>query len=234
MCRRFSERERPEDDDLGVRDVVTEAGGRDRADAADPLLGVSHRAVDLLVVERFLDDETVAHVLAALGRAGGGPATVLSTLDGGAVQPRVRKVTRVAASPETVELIRRRLMDRKAELEGHFRIAVTACEDPQFLRYEPGDFFVPHQDGNTPLVYDDSRFRRISVVVFLSQQSQESAPNTYGGGDLVFLGPYSGPRVRVLSSCTSPGTLVAFRSETTHEVTMVTHGVRYSIATWFR
>jgi len=28
--------------------------------------------------------------------------------------------------------------------------------------------------------------------------------------------------------------LVAFRSETTHEVTPVTHGERYSIASWFR
>ena len=31
-----------------------------------------------------------------------------------------------------------------------------------------------------------------------------------------------------------PGTLVAFRSETTHEVTPVTHGERYSIVSWFR
>jgi predicted 2-oxoglutarate/Fe(II)-dependent dioxygenase YbiX len=32
----------------------------------------------------------------------------------------------------------------------------------------------------------------------------------------------------------APGSLVAFRAETTHEVTTVTHGVRYTIATWFR
>jgi predicted 2-oxoglutarate/Fe(II)-dependent dioxygenase YbiX len=31
-----------------------------------------------------------------------------------------------------------------------------------------------------------------------------------------------------------PGTLVAFRSETTHEVTPVTHGERYTIASWYR
>ena len=31
-----------------------------------------------------------------------------------------------------------------------------------------------------------------------------------------------------------PGSLVTFRSETTHEVTPVTHGVRYTFATWFR
>jgi predicted 2-oxoglutarate/Fe(II)-dependent dioxygenase YbiX len=31
-----------------------------------------------------------------------------------------------------------------------------------------------------------------------------------------------------------PGTLVAFRSETTHEVTPVTHGQRYTIVSWYR
>jgi SM-20-related protein len=40
--------------------------------------------------------------------------------------------------------------------------------------------------------------------------------------------------VRVTANSTAPGTLIAFRSETTHEVTMVTHGLRYSIATWLR
>jgi SM-20-related protein len=31
-----------------------------------------------------------------------------------------------------------------------------------------------------------------------------------------------------------PGILVAFRSETTHEVTPVTHGERLSIVSWYR
>ncbi|MCA1578026.1 MAG: 2OG-Fe(II) oxygenase [Acidobacteria bacterium] len=30
------------------------------------------------------------------------------------------------------------------------------------------------------------------------------------------------------------GTLIAFRAETTHEVTPVTHGERYSMVSWFR
>jgi predicted 2-oxoglutarate/Fe(II)-dependent dioxygenase YbiX len=32
----------------------------------------------------------------------------------------------------------------------------------------------------------------------------------------------------------APGTLVAFPSETTHEVTPITHGERLSIVSWYR
>ena len=188
--------------------------------------------IDLLEIENFLDAATRAEIVAELERAAGAPATVLSAEMGGRVDP-ARRTTRVAVSPETRARVRERLMERRAEIEAHFGVAVTECEEPQFLRYETGDFFVPHQDGNTPMVWDDSRFRRISAVVFLSPRSEEPAPGTYGGGALVFHGPYAAPEARVAASA-APGTLVTFRAETTHEVTPVTHGVRYTIATWFR
>ena len=189
--------------------------------------------IDLLEIDGFLDDATLGELLDELRRAGGRPATVLSEEVGGALRPAVRKATRVAARPETRERVRQRLMERKAEIEAHFGVALNECEEPQFLRYEEGDFFVPHQDGNTPLVWDDSRFRRISAVVFLNGQAAEPAEGTYGGGALVFHGPYTGPDLRVAAGA-RPGSLVTFRAETTHEVTPVTHGVRFSIATWFR
>ncbi|HEX2081379.1 MAG TPA: 2OG-Fe(II) oxygenase [Longimicrobium sp.] len=189
--------------------------------------------IDLLEIESFLDDAARAEIVAELDAAHGAPSTVLSGERGGRVDSAARRSTRVAVSPETRAMVRERLMARRAELEAHFGIAVTECEEPQFLRYETGDYFVPHQDGNTPMVWDDSRFRRISVVVFLSRMADEPAPDTYGGGMLVFHGPYQGRQVRAAADAT-PGSLVAFRSETTHEVTTVTHGVRYTIATWFR
>jgi predicted 2-oxoglutarate/Fe(II)-dependent dioxygenase YbiX len=34
--------------------------------------------------------------------------------------------------------------------------------------------------------------------------------------------------------CGEEGLLVAFRAETLHEVRPVTHGVRFSVVTWFR
>lgn len=189
--------------------------------------------IDLLHIENFLDDATRAELAAELHAAGGAPATVLSADPGGRVQPAVRKTTRVAVSPEMRARVKARLMEHRPQIEAHFGVSISECEDPQFLRYETGDYFVAHQDGNTPMVWDDSRFRRISAVIFLSQKSEEEAPDTYGGGELVFHGPYTGPQVRVPARA-EPGTLVTFRAETTHEVTPVTHGIRFTVATWFR
>lgn len=188
--------------------------------------------IDLLHIEDFLDSRTRADIVAELHAAHGAPSTVLSG-DAGGRMDASRKSTRVEVSPETRARVRQRLMEHRARIGEHFGISLTECEDPQFLRYETGDYFVPHQDGNTPMVWDDSRFRRISAVIFLSQKADEEAPDTYGGGELVFHGPYSGPQLRVPAQA-APGTLVTFRSETTHEVTPVTHGVRFTIATWFR
>ena len=189
--------------------------------------------IDLLEIEEFVDADLRAELVAELNAATGSAAAVLSREAGGMVQSSVRKTTRVSVGAETRERVRQRLMQEKARIEEHFGVALTECEDPQFLRYDEGDFFVPHQDGNTPMVWDDSRFRRISAVIFLSEKSHEPAEETYGGGALVFHGPYTGPELRVAAGA-QPGSLVAFRSETTHEVTPVTHGVRYTIATWFR
>ena len=51
-------------------------------------------------------------------------------------------------------------------------------------------------------------------------------------GELVFHAPY--PQVDLRQAVVgAAGSLLAFRSETTHEVTMVTGGERYTIATWF-
>jgi len=185
--------------------------------------------INLLEIDGFLDAATHAEVLAEVRRAEGAAATVL----GGAVHSSVRRTTRIDVTPATRTRVRELLMARKGEIEARFGVALTECEDPQFLRYETGDFFVPHQDGNTPMVWDDSRFRRISAVIFLSTRSDAEVPDTYGGGELVFHGHYAGPQERVVAGA-APGSLVAFRAETTHEVTTITHGVRYTIASWFR
>ena len=189
--------------------------------------------IDLLELGDVLDPLMLDDLRAELSAAAGGAATVYRRQAEGVVEIRVRKVARLTVSPETCERIRRQILGRKGVIEEHFGIPLTDCEVPQFLRYETGDFFVAHQDGNTPLIFDDSRFRKISVVVFLSTPSAEPAPDTYGGGALVFHGPYSGPTLRIPVT-PAPGTLIAFRAETTHEVIPVTHGERYSIVSWFR
>ena len=60
------------------------------------------------------------------------------------------------------------------------------------------------------------------MVIFLS------APGTFGGGSLVL---HADPAVTLAPA---PGTLVAFPSETTHEVLPITHGERLSVVSWYR
>ncbi len=189
--------------------------------------------IDLLEITDFLDAAACGALRDELREGGGAPAALLSQGEQGLVSQQVRRVTRAAMPPATCERVTQLLMDRKPALERHFGLALGDCEEPQFLRYETGDFFVPHQDGNTPLIHDKSRFRKVSAVIFLSPQSEGPSPGTYGGGSLVLHGPYSGPPLQV-SVAAAPGTLVAFRAETTHEVTPVTHGERFTIVSWFR
>ena len=73
-----------------------------------------------------------------------------------------------------------------------------------------------HQDGNTGLVnLESDRTRKISVTIFLNNQSPISQPDCYEGGSLLFSDWRTGVRQEVVGEA---GMLVAFRSETTHEV----------------
>jgi SM-20-related protein len=188
--------------------------------------------IDVLHIKDLLDEAACAALRAELGSAAGAAARVLGEGRAGPVQPHVRKVTRLKIPPATCARVTGLLMAQKPMLEERFGLALGECEEPQFLRYQTGDFFVAHQDGNTPLIRDASRFRKVSVVLFLSAQSDDPVPGTYGGGVLVLHGPYSGPTLRIPVEA-APGTLVAFRAETTHEVMPVTHGERFTIVSWF-
>jgi SM-20-related protein len=175
------------------------------------------------LVRGFFDTQTYEEIIAQMRSAECGPATIHGRGTSSSVDERVRKAARVMPSRETVELVRRRLLERKGQVEGHFQISLSDCEDPQFLRYQVGDFFVAHQDGNTPLLqFDRDRVRIVSAVIFLSQQSAALAPGTYCGGSLVFSGPLIDPSYRETRLVAGEtGTLIAFRSETMHEVTTV-------------
>jgi SM-20-related protein len=181
---------------------------------------------DLLVARDFLDASSREVILDELRSAGAQLATVYGKAPAGAVDPHVRSAKRLAVTARTRELVLARLIEWKPAIEKHFGVALDRCEEAQFLRYETGDFFVAHQDGNTPLVHDDSRFRRISTIVFLSP------PESYEGGSLVFRGRY--PDFETQTAGAECGSMLAFRSETTHEVTPVTSGQRYTIASWYR
>lgn len=184
---------------------------------------------NLFVVPQFFEPGLCDAIVADMKAAEGGAATVYGVASSGTIDEMVRRTVRVKPSQTTVELVIQKLLECKDTVEKHFAVSVNECEEPQFLRYRVGDFFVAHQDGNTGLMRLDSEKRRISLVIFLTRESQSPEPDAFCGGSLVFSNLRNSFRMS-----SEPGTLVAFRSETTHEVTPVTHGERYSIASWYR
>lgn len=183
----------------------------------------------LFIIRQFFEPLACDAIGAEMRSLGGSAAMVYGHTTSGSIDQNVRRTLRVKPSDETIELVNRRLWACKEAVEKHFDVTLNECEESQFLRYREGDFFVAHQDGNTGLLRLDTELRRISTVIFLSRESQTPEPDAYCGGSLVFTDLRNSFHMPA-----EPGTLVAFRSETTHEVTPVTHGERYSIASWYR
>lgn len=188
---------------------------------------------DLFVAKQFLEPVACRNIVAEMSAAQGDDATVYGGTASGAVDQNVRRTLRIRPPVETAQLITRRLLELRAAVEKLFDIALSECEDPQFLRYREGDFFVAHQDGNTGLLRLESERRRVSTVIFLSDESDSPRPGAHCGGSLVFTDLRAALGAQKFHLRGEAGMLVAFRAETTHEVTPVTHGERYSIVSWY-
>jgi len=189
--------------------------------------------LELFLDGAFFDARECEALLAELRASRGVAATVYDRDAPGSVDERVRRTARLKPSRETVEFVRRRLDESAPALEEHFRVTLGSCEEPQFLRYDAGGFFVAHQDGGTGLIRSERELRKVSVVVFLNRQTGGDEPGTYRGGSLVLHARLISSEDERLPLACEPGTLAAFRPATTHEVLPVTGGERYTIACWF-
>jgi SM-20-related protein len=179
----------------------------------------------------FFDFQTCCRLIDEMRRSPASPALTYGHGDSGSVNERIRRVSRVTLSTRTVAWIVGRLDEYRQEVAKHFGLNLISCEEPQSLCYREGDFFVAHQDGNTGLLRSDKeQSRLISVIIFLNRQTDKAEKGTYGGGLLVLSDWRNDRRLELAPD---PGTLVAFRAETTHEVIPVTHGERYSIVSWY-
>jgi SM-20-related protein len=189
--------------------------------------------IDVLEIDHVLDGATVERIRREMRAAPGEPATVLDVEPQHRVVSSARKASQITVSESARAAVATLLERLQLRIEAHFGRSLNGFEEPQFLRYGPGDYFVAHQDGNTPLVYDESRFRKVTVVIFLSAQSERPLPETFCGGSLVLHGAF-GQTEPPLTLAPAPGRLVAFPSETTHEVLPITHGERLSVVSWYR
>lgn len=185
---------------------------------------------NLFLLRNFLDADACANLRAELNESPTTQAPVYIEGTEGTIHENIRKTTSLHPSEVTKSQVHERLLSQKSALETHFGLNLNDCEPPQFLRYEKGDFFVRHQDGNThQLDFDHLRIRRISIVVFLNDFSVEPEANCYNGGLLNF---YDQQETYGLPGET--GLLVAFTADTMHEVSPVTSGERFTIISWFR
>ena len=190
----------------------------------------------LFVRKGFLDPD-VCHRLATEVRASANrPATVR---EGGAqtVDENYRRSHLAEVPARSVGLVHERVISLTADLERHFQIATTVCRRPEFLIYRTGDFFSPHADSVRVGSPADNvvTSRRLTIVVFLNEESQTPCEGSYQGGSLDFYGLIPDTRMtnRALSLTGETGLLVAFPAEMMHGVSPVVTGERYTVVTWF-
>jgi SM-20-related protein len=200
-----------------------------------PELSASH--FNLFLLRNFLDAQTCAALIEELRQSPTTQAPVYIEGSDRFIHETIRKTTSLHPANETFTQLHERLLEQKSALEAHFGKPLTDCERPQFLRYQTGDFFVRHQDGNTDqLQFDHLRVRKISLIVFLNDHAVQPAEHTFSGGSLNFYDVHDtspgGPTAFPLFGET--GLLVAFKAETMHEVAPITSGERFTVISWFR
>jgi predicted 2-oxoglutarate/Fe(II)-dependent dioxygenase YbiX len=132
----------------------------------------------------------------------------------------------VDVSSATAAAVDAALAGVRPKLERHFSLTLNGHEPPHYLVYERGAFFVAHRDQPSSEASELSA-RRVSIVLFLNDD--------FSGGALTFYDLIDGPGWRGVGlPCeAAAGLLVAFRSETMHEVQPVTGGRRCTIVSWF-
>jgi len=193
------------------------------------------RQAGFFVIPEFIDEESAASLRREMTIAPREKAFVVK--EGGIdyLDEAVRKVESSELRREIWAPLKARLRGLIDRLQEHFDVQIEDCETPTYLVYGPGDFFKPHSDGGPRGQSEFTRRRRVSVVIFLNRQSAEPEDGTYGEGRLTFHGLLDGPQWEHLQLplTPEPGLLIAFPSEKIHEVTPVSHGLRFTVATWF-
>ena len=190
----------------------------------------------LFVNDEFLDQAACERIVSEMHRAGREPATVRTGEDRYAVDPSVRSAKLTDVSDETRTGAERELRVLQPAIARHFDIALHDVQMPQFLAYRPGDFYAAHSDhARHESAAEFSKARRVSVIVFLNSCEDQPRDGCYCGGFLTLYGLMSDPRAkgRGFPLAGKAGSLVAFPSDTIHEVTPVTWGERFTIVSWF-
>lgn len=191
-------------------------------------------SLGLYLRKDFLDDSTCEEIIAQM-QSNPSEAGYLKNSDkGDFVDENMRNVRMVDVPINYAYMIRDQLEELKPALESYFGMQLKSQEKPQFLFYGPGGHYAAHRDVPTEQFKKRVRIqsRVVSIVVFLNGRT---GPHPYSGGELTFYELVSDPKWKDygLPLEAETGLIVAFRSDTLHEVRPVAEGKRFTIATWF-
>jgi len=164
---------------------------------------------------------------------------VVSPYDPAVNRQHDRKTAQIEVSDALRHLVSDRLIALRDSFETFFQLKLSGLEPPSFLKYLPGYYFKPHRDWLPEFKHIQGMShlppRQISTILLLSRQVEHPhKQDEYSGGELVFYLPSEALGHRLIGMPLEPpsGTLIAFRSDLTHEVRAVTAGERISVVSW--
>lgn len=191
----------------------------------------------LLVIENFFDAETCAMLREPMLTGMSEPGTIYRNGKEELVDESFRKAKEIKVSKDVEKLVEKRLLDLMPELSAHFKMELQNMENPRFVLYTKGDFFLAHRD-TSPAEDAVSRLvaRRVTAVIFLNDEVEQPGQEmTYCGGALTFYGlvKEKGWEKVGFPVHGKEGLLVAFPADALHEVKEITYGERYTILSLF-
>jgi len=139
-------------------------------------------------------------------------------------------------SQDFFQTVSSKLGDLIPKIEKQYEVELEGVQPPKFCLYETGDFYGFHIDaGEHENIADDAKERKVSAIIFLNEESRVPIDGSYCGGNLTFYGLMENETFGKfgLPLVGEPGMLITFPPTLGHEVTEVTAGERYTIATWF-
>ncbi len=132
--------------------------------------------------------------------------------------------------------IKEKLSTLIPEIESQYNVSLEDVQPPKFCLYETGDFYSYHIDGGDhPNMQKEVKQRKVSAIIFLNEETREPTNKRYCGGNLTFYGLVQNEIFGRfgLPLVGEKGMLITFPPTLGHEVTEVTAGERFTIATWF-
>jgi len=93
----------------------------------------------LFVAKDFFNAELRTKLLAEVHSVTATPSTVGSKGAGYVVDESIRSSKWADVSATTISSVKARLLNIRPQLERHFDVTLTDCQEPQFLVYRKGD-----------------------------------------------------------------------------------------------